>query len=440
MIDYRVILALVTLLAIAACTTISAIEPVEPADRSSFDPALIAKGAELAAIGNCAVCHTAHDGKPYAGGRPLKTPFGTIYGTNITPEPTSGIGRWSEAAFARAMREGLDRAGRHLYPAFPYDHFTRMTDEDIKALYAFVMTREPVRAGTPPNELPFPFNIRGAIGIWKRLYFEPGRFRPDSSQSAEWNRGAYLAEGLGHCGACHTPRNLLGAKKKHQDLAGGESEGWHAPALDVGSPAPVPWTTAQLYTYLRTGLDQQHAIAAGPMEPVVRNLATVSERDVQAIATYIAARIGAPTQERSKAAERSLAHARRDIAAYPIVERVPAEIAAGDPSIRNGATVYAGACAECHDRGRLATSGAALHLALGSAVTIPTSANLIRITLEGIVPSESEPARWMPGFAGALTDAQLRDLVHYMRVHFGSAPPWRDVDDELKKAKADAKR
>jgi mono/diheme cytochrome c family protein len=191
---------------------------------------------------------------------------------------------------------------------------------------------------------------------------------------------------------------------------------------------------------MRTGLEQQHAIAAGPMEPVVRNLATVSERDVQAIAAYVAARIGTPAPERRRAAERSLAHANRDAAAFPFVEHVPTQTPTDDQALRNGAAVYAGACAGCHDRGRLATSGAALHLALGSAITIPTSTNLIRITLEGIVPSESEPARWMPGFAGALTDTQVRDLVHYIRVHFGRAPPWRDVNDELRKAKADMER
>lgn len=418
----------------------SALEPVDPPPRSSFDSGVIAKGAQLAAIGNCSECHTADGGKPYAGGRPLKTPYGTIYGTNITPEPETGIGRWSEAAFARAMREGLDREGRHLYPVFPYDHFTKVTDEDIRALYAFLMTREPVRAETPPNALLFPFNVRSAIGVWKRLYFEPGRFRPDPAHSAEWNRGAYLAEGLGHCGACHTPRNLVGAEKKRQDFAGGEVQGWHAPALNADSPAPVPWTTSQLHKYLRTGLDDQHAIAAGPMDPVVRNLAAVPERDVQAIAAYVAARIGAPTPQRRKGGEEALAHARRDIAAYPFVDRGSRHVAGDDRAFREGAAVYAGTCAECHDRGRLATSGAALHLALGSAVTIPTSANLIRITLEGIIPPDSDPARWMPGFAGALTDEQVKDLVYYMRTHFGRAPPWRDVDDELKKAKSGAKR
>ena len=407
---------------VAACATQSALAPVESPLRLSFEPGLIATGADLARIGNCADCHTAADGKPYAGGRPLKTPFGTIYGTNITPDPETGIGKWPEAAFARAMREGIDREGRHLYPAFPYDHFTRLTDDDVRALYAFVMTREPVRATPPPNRIPFP---RALVGIWKSLYFEPGVFRADTSQSAEWNRGAYLVQGLGHCGACHTPRNALGAELKTKDLGGGLAGGWHAPALNADSPAPVPWTDASLYRYLRTGLDDLHAIAAGPMDPVVRNLAAAPDRDVRAIATYVAALSGRPTIDRRKKAEDAMLN--------------PQSVA-GDSRLQRGAAIYAGACGTCHDQGRDATSGAALHLALGTAMTIPTSANLIRITLEGIEPPHTDRARYMPGFASALKDEQVKDLVAYIRAQFGREAPWRDVDDELSKARRDAKR
>jgi len=432
-------LALATTL-LAACTTLIALAPIEPPSKSSFDPAIVAKGAQLAAIGNCIDCHTAAGGKPYAGGQPLKTPFGTIYGTNITPDPDTGIGQWSEAAFSRAMREGVDREGRHLYPAFPYDHYTKLTDEDIKGLYAFIMTRDPIRAEMPPNELPFPFNNRSLIGAWKLLFFERGAFRPDPAQSAEWNRGAYLVQSLGHCGACHTPRNALGAEQKRHYLAGGDAQGWHAPALNAASPAPVPWTAAQLYKYLRTGLDDLHAIAAGPMEPVVHNLAAVPEQDVRTIATYLAALMGQPTADRQIKAEDALAHAKREQAAYPLIDRSELQIASGDRAFQNGAAIYAGSCSECHDQGRQASSGAALHLALGTAMTITTSANLIRITLEGIVPPDNNPARWMPGFADALTDEQVKDLVIYIRAYFGREPPWRDVDEELKKARTGRKR
>lgn len=403
-----------------ACAAGQALAPVEPPARSAFDPRLIAKGAELAAIGNCGTCHTAERGQPYAGGRPLQTPFGTMYGTNITPDPETGIGGWSEPAFKRAMREGLDLEGRHLYPAFPYDHFTKVSDEALRALYAFIMTREPQRSQNRPHELTFPFNMRSLVGVWKRLYFEPGAFQPDPARSAQLNRGAYLAEGLAHCGACHTPRNALGAEKKRALYAGGEAEGWHGPALNADSPSPVPWNAEQLYTYLRTGLDEHHAIAAGPMDPVVRNLARVSEEDVRAIAAYFATLMGEPTPQRRKRAEEARALAKRG---QP------------DDNGSQGAALYAGACGSCHDQGRQASNGTALHLALGTAMTVPTSKNLIRITLEGIVPPPGEPGRTMPGFAKALTDVQVKELVAYIRKRFGRAPPWTDVDDELKKAR-----
>src|SRR5439155_20849034 len=202
---------------LCGCASRESVAQAEPA--KSFPREQIAKGEELAHIGNCLSCHTAEGGKPYAGGTPLKTPFGTIYGTNITPDPETGVGRWSPEAFSRAMREGVDREGRHLFPAFPYDHFTKLTDEDIAALYAFVMTREPVRQENRRHSVPLP---RASVGIWKSRYFERGVFKPDPSRSAEWNRGAYLVEGLGHCGACHTPRNKLGAEVKDHAFTGGE--------------------------------------------------------------------------------------------------------------------------------------------------------------------------------------------------------------------------
>lgn len=399
---------IVAALLVAACATQRSLAPEDLRARAAFEPALVAKGAELAALGNCSTCHTAEGGKPYAGGRALKTPYGTMYGTNITPDAETGIGRWSEAAFRRALREGLDREGRHLYPAFPYEYYTRLADEDIRALYAYLMTREPVRAEARPHELRFPFNVRGLLGTWKALYFEPRRFQPDAGKSAQANRGAYLVEALAHCGACHTPRGALGAERKDRPFAGGEAEGWHAPALDASNPAPAPWTREQLFTYLRTGLDDLHAIAAGPMDPVVRNLARVREEEVRAIADYFAARM-------PQGSHRAL-EARPDL---------------GGP----GSAIYAGACGSCHDRGRQASSGSGLRLELATAVTVPTAKNLVRITMEGIAPPAGAPGRSMPGFAHALTDAQLASLIHYSRARFGGAPPWADVEEEVRKVR-----
>jgi mono/diheme cytochrome c family protein len=410
-----------------------ALEPVEPPPRASFDGGLIARGAELSAIGNCRACHTADEGKSFAGGRALKTAFGTIYGTNITPDPQTGIGRWSEMAFRRALHEGVDREGRDLYPAFPYDHFTLLTDADVSALYAFMMTRDPVTAKGPPNALAFPFNVRSFITIWKSLYFRAGRFQPNPAQSAEWNRGAYLTEGAGHCGACHTPRNMLGAERRDRHLAGGETESWHAPALNAESPSPVPWTATQLDTYLRTGIEDDHAIAAGPMASVSRNLATVSPEDTRAIAVYVASLIDPQTAEARQRGEEALAQARRAASTAPRSDLDRARMASTDQARPSGAALYADTCAGCHDAGRDVSSGGALHLSLAIAPALPAPTNLIHLTLEGIAPADGEPGRWMPGFAGALTPDQVSALVRYVRVEFGKRPAWHNVDEEVTK-------
>src|SRR4051812_37547172 len=277
--------ALLFVLFLSGCGAREAMAPLNPAEKLPPDPARVVQGARLAALGNCLGCHTAPGGKPYAGGRALKTPFGTIHGTNITPDPDTGIGRWSQAAFARAMREGIDRQGRHLYPAFPYEYFTHLSDDDIASLYAFFMSREPVQQKNAANTIPIP---RFAVAAWNKRYLHAGPVQGDSTQSADWNRGAYLVRSLAHCGACHTPRDRLGGEKKEADFAGGEAEGWHAPALNDASPSPVPWTREDLHTYLRTGIADSHALTAGPMAEVIHDLRRVPDEDVRAIATYIA--------------------------------------------------------------------------------------------------------------------------------------------------------
>jgi len=233
-------------LAATIATALTGLSPgyprLPPTSSPAYDATLIARGADLSLIGNCGACHTAASGRSFAGGRALKTPFGVMYGPNITPDPDTGIGRWSQAAFARAMRTGVDVDGRELYPAFPYEHYARVADDDIGALYAYLMTREPVRAERTAHELKFPFNIRPLVRVWKVLYFRPEPFVASAAHDAQWNRGAYLVEGLGHCGACHTPRNALGAQDKDRPLAGGESEGWRAPPISAASPSPVRWT------------------------------------------------------------------------------------------------------------------------------------------------------------------------------------------------------
>jgi mono/diheme cytochrome c family protein len=382
------------------------IDPIEPTKTIAFNSGLVATGAELAAIGNCAVCHTAPGGKVYAGSRELLTPFGTIYSTNITPDAETGIGRWSEEAFRRALRDGVDREGRHLYPAFPYDHFTRLTDDDIRAIYAFVMTRDPVRSRPPKNRLPFPFNIRPLLAGWKLLFLQRGALDGDTAQSAQWNRGAYLAESAGHCGACHTPRNFLGAERKARAYAGGESEGWDASALDSSSPAPVAWTADQLFAFLGTGWQAQHGASAGPMAPVTENLAGVPEKDVRAIAIYIA----------------SLSKGR------PVA---PPPSSAGDVASA-AATIYVGACGICHERPAGAAS-LGLPLALSSSLREARPRNALNVILHGIARRPGESGPFMPAFDGTLTDAQIADVAAYIRNRVAGAPAWTNISEEISK-------
>src|SRR6202140_4239474 len=289
---------------------ISAIEPPAP---QSFDTALVKRGRDLAAIGNCNDCHTLRGGKAFAGGLPVPTPFGTVYSSNITPDPDTGIGRWSEAAFRRAMRSGVNRDGAHLYPTFPYDHFTNVSDEDDQALYAYLMTRQPVHAPARANQLSFPLDQRLVVAGWKLLFLRRGTYRPDATKSKEWNRGAYLVEGLAHCGACHTPRNALGAERASAQFAGGDVDNWHAYAINAQSPSPVPWNADALFAYLRNGWASDHGVARGPMAQVVANLSAVPEGDIRAIATYMASVAGAPTPDQKQRGEAVLAQVKSSV-------------------------------------------------------------------------------------------------------------------------------
>ena len=260
-------------LVIAGCNTSA--PPTDQPASARPDPRLIARGAQLSAIGNCHGCHTRQGGAAYAGGVPLTSPYGTIYSTNITPDRETGIGTWSREAFARAMREGVRKDGAHLYPAFPYDRFTRTSDEDIDALYAWFMSIPAVRYEPPANRLLFPFNVRAAIGVWKSRHFKPAP-PVRSVGGAPMQRGEYLVEGLGHCGSCHSPRTPLQAEDKNRLYDGGEAEGWHAYAINGKNAAPIPWDAAALAHYLRHGWHPQHGIARGTMGLVTHELSSAA--------------------------------------------------------------------------------------------------------------------------------------------------------------------
>src|SRR5450432_4136429 len=400
--------------AVAWRPAIAAIDPPAP---QSFPADLIKHGRELAAIGNCNDCHTVRGSKNFAGGLPVPTPFGTIFSSNITPEAETGIGQWSEAAFARAMRSGVDRGGRHLYPTFPYDHFTNVSDEDDRALYAYLMTREAVHAPARENQLAFPLNQRVVVAGWKLLFLHRGTYRPDPANIAEWNRGAYLVEGLAHCGACHTPRNALGAERASASFAGGDVDNWQAYPLNAQSPAPVSWEAGALYAYLHHGWHPDHGTARGPMAEVVSNLSQVPSSDVRAIAIYMAEVFGQPTPARKR--EAALAEA----------TPVPAE-----QMEAQGAAIYAAACGTCHESGRPPPYGG-INLGLSTAVSASDPRNLANIVLSGVRPVEGERSPIMPGFANSMSDAQIALLLNYLRSRFGHQPAWTDIEKTVEDAR-----
>jgi nicotinate dehydrogenase subunit B len=396
----------------AAMLPLRSIAPIARPDPSTYSAATIARGQQLASLGDCVVCHTRANGIFNAGGRPLETPFGTVYSTNITPDTERGIGAWSYPAFERAMREGIHRDGRRLYPAFPYTHFARATDADLQALYAYLMAQAPARSEIPKNKLAFPFNLRPLLAGWNALFHRASVFEPEPKKSEIWNRGAYLVEGLGHCSACHSPRNALAAEKQHAYLAGGFSEGWEAPALTSLSQAPIPWSEDELYAYLRTGESRFHGVAAGPMAPVVKELAALPDQDIRAVAVYLAsfndAGIDRPAQERT---------------ALKLEASTAVTVASSA-----GARLYLGACAVCHEVGGPPLFGSRPSLALNSNLHSGVPDNLIQVILHGIAEPASSDLGYMPAFKDSMSDDQIAELISYLRQQFApNKPAWIDL-------------
>lgn len=271
-----------------------AYQPIARPSPDSFPGAQIARGGELALLGSCESCHSVSAIAAYGGGRAIPTPFGTIYGANVSPSEGLGIGRWSQAAFNRAVRQGVSRDGHQLYPAMPYEHMTRISDDDMAALYAFLMNQPAIHAVKPGNRLLPPIDFRPVLVGWKALYFDGGRYQPNPARGAEWNHGAYLVQGISHCGSCHTPRNLFGAESGGDAFEGATVQGWKAPAL-VHRSGHDRWTPAQVETYLRTGRGPYGEVARGPMVEVVHNLSRAPATDVHAIAVYISEMMARPS-------------------------------------------------------------------------------------------------------------------------------------------------
>ncbi|KAA1014312.1 c-type cytochrome [Paraburkholderia panacisoli] len=394
-----------------------AIAPISPPAAASFDMQTKLAGARVVALGDCIVCHTAKGGQPFAGGLPLATPFGTIYATNITPDVKTGIGSWSLEAFTRAVRYGVARDGHLLYPAFPYIHFTRMSDRDISAAYAYLMTREPVNATTPANELIFPLSFRPLLAFWNVLFLHPGEQPPNAAQDVGWNHGKRLVDGLGHCASCHSPLNAIGGEKSGHAFDGGIVDGWEAPALNALGSAPKPWTQEQLVMYLRSGRASEHGAAAGPMLPVTRDLATVPEEDVQAIAAYILS-IQKP---------------------QPAVISVSAVAAVRDstsPAAQRGAILFAASCAQCHGPAApMQSIGERPTLAFSTAVNAATPRNAVQMMLSGNGWHGEDSMNYMPAFGEIYSNQQIADLASYVRETYSQRGPWQNVEDTVAKVR-----
>jgi mono/diheme cytochrome c family protein len=360
-------------------------------DEQAFDR--IEKGHYLTTVADCFACHTVLNvGKPFAGGRPIETPFGVITSSNITPDNETGIGAWSDQQFDDAVRKGVRPDGSRLYPAMPFPAYTKMTRDDVLAIRAYLATVEPVHQPVKANTLPFPFNIRLAMRAWDVLYFTEGEFRPDSQQSPAWNRGAYLVQGPGHCTACHTPKSFLGGDKTSDSLRGLNLQGWFAPDItgDVGQGLGQ-WSEADITSYLKTGHNRITA-ATGPMaEEVVNSTSQYDNDDLHAIAVYLKS---LPGQQAA----------------------TPARV---EPSAMNaGEAIYRDQCSACHG---LDGQGVAMlfpSLALSSLAHASDPTSAIRLVLRGgrSVATDVEPtAPGMPSFGWQLSDAQVAAVLTYIR-------------------------
>lgn len=388
-------------------------------DSDLQDFAQIEHGRYLATLADCVACHTQTEGgKPFAGGRPIETPFGTIVSPNITPDPETGIGNWTDEQFEQALRHGIRPDGARLYPAMPYAYYTKMSRQDAKTIRAYLATVAPVRNAVAPNQLPFPFNVRPLMRVWDALFFTPGEFKPDPGKSPAWNRGAFLVTGPGHCGACHTPKNPLGADKADEALRGGQVQGWFAPNITGDTARGVGgMSTDNIVALLKTGHNTIAAVSGPMAEEVSNSSAHFTDGDLKAIATYLKSLPGGGEQ--------------------------PVPVAQSDARMVAGQAIYRDTCSACHGFNGDGVSHLFPSLARAPQVRAPDPISLIRIVLRGVrsVATASEPtAPAMPSFGWQLNDAQVAAVLTYIRNSWGTAAPAVSAEDVGKQRTALAHR
>jgi mono/diheme cytochrome c family protein len=408
----RYALLLCMALALAGCSKKEAEAPqVEKTSAQRTDQQI--RGQYLAAMGDCAGCHSVRGGEEYAGGLEIATPFGSLYTPNITPDKAHGIGHWTGDDFWQALHEGKGKKGEYLYPAFPYTNYTKVTREDSDALYAYLMTLAPVAVASRHHELRFPYNQRELLAGWRTLYFSAGEYKNDPAKSAEWNRGAYIVEGLGHCNACHATRNMLGAVAKADDYSGGliPLQNWYAPSLSSSREAGLgDWETKEIVELLRTGISPRGA-ATGPMAVVVQHsLQEMTQVDLTAMATYLKAQSEVKPDE-------------------PWIAPHSASKAEVGALLQAGAKIYQDRCASCHMDDGKGIARVYPPLAQNQAVRLRNPINALRIVLNGGFPpsTEGNPRPYgMPPFFQELSDEQVAAVVTYIRQSWGNtaSPVW----------------
>lgn len=369
--------------------------PITDAVRSNDQ---VRRGRYLVILGDCSACHTVNQEKPLAGGLYMDTPFGRIPTPNLTPDRETGIGTWTDDQFYRALHTGIDNNGDNLYPAFPYEWFTHVTKEDVAAIKAYLFSLPPIHEPRKKLELVFPFNIRAAIGPWNALYFKPATFEDDPKQSPEWNRGRYIAEGLGHCSDCHTPKNVAMAPITSEAYAGNRISNWYAPNLTSDTREGLgAWSIGDIVSYLKTGQARGKTVAIGPMSQEIHESSSQwTDADLHAVAVYLKS---IPAKESYK----------------PGARGNPAPIEAA------GLEIYSQYCSSCHQADGKGLTGAVPALAQNGAVTAKGPEDVIRAVLGGVAAQDSFSP--MPGFATVLSSQQIADVTNYVRTAWGNGAP-----------------
>ena len=402
--------------------------PEPSAPDIAVSPELVARGEYLTRAADCEACHTVPGGEPFAGGRPFRLPFGTLYSTNVTADRDTGIGTWRDRDFVRALHRGIAKNGDHLYPAFPYSSYTAMTQEDALAIKAYLFSLPTVHAPARRNHLEFPFNQRWGLAFWNLAFLDQRRFSPDHQLNVAQNRGRYLATALGHCGECHTPRTIAYSMNMHRAFAGAEVDGWHAYNITSAEQFGLgDWTDRQIFAYLNSGHATGHGTAGGPMGEVVSlSLRYLTPEDVTALVSYL--RTIKPQQGLTADVENGPQRGAPNMVAGTGRRAVETDLV--------GRTLFSGACSGCHNLEGGGRQSSFADLTGSRTVADPAAHNILRVLLDGADQRSLHPALYMPSFASAYSDEELAALTNFVVKQF-SGRDGRVRSDDVHSSRAE---